>query len=499
MRPILPPRSRPRARHAALGVTALLSAAGLLVAAAGALAASTWPTPTPAYRRAAIRSGSAVPPAAAPSAPDTVRGLVFDSLAMEPLVDAFVLAEPGGASVTTDSLGRFTLVADAIVTRLTVYHDALDDAGIGALTLARPSGAAVWHDAVAATPSLATLWPSVCGDTMPEGDKRGILIGSARLPDDRTRVGGASVRAQWQEILPRTRLSQVEGLDAVTDSTGAYVLCGLPVTSQLAVLGASSALQTGALQLTLEERPLRKLDMVLAPVDGPIDRWPTITGRVLDPDGTPIGGAEVAIEGVDSVLVTDAEGRFAIRQAPPGSRMLAAQARGFPLMLQQVDVLFEDNPDVRVALARGLTIAGLEGVTVTERRVIRREREEFELRRQDGIATFVDTADVREFGSWRSALETVPGLEIRNAPGEEDPARFAVFGRGRNLGITLCTATLLVDGLPATLAEFHAIAPEQFLAAEIYRSEGYAPDRFGQFAEGDCALVIFWTFYGLRP
>jgi hypothetical protein len=465
-------------------VRPLIAAAGLAVAALVLRGATTSVAAVPAPPRAAA---------------DTVRGVVFDSLAMEPLAEAFVLAEPGGTSVTTDSLGRFELVAEAAIARLTVYHDVLDETGIGALTLARPEGAAAWTDVVVATPSLASIWPSVCGEPMPEGETRGVIIGSARLPDDRTRIAGAAVRVQWEAILPRTRLRQTEVRDAVTDESGTYAVCGVPTDGDVAMIGASTELQSGTLQVTLEDRPLRRVDLVLAPADGPIDRWPAVRGRVVAPDGRPIAGADVVIDGVDSVLVTDSDGRFAIPSVPPGSRMLAAQAPGFTAVVQQVDVLYEGTADVRVPLAPGLAIAGLEGLAVTERRVLRRDREEFESRRRDGIATFVDTAAVREAGSWRAALDGVAGLVITTAPGEEDPSRFAVYGRGRNLGVTTCAVTLLVDGLPATLTEFHSVAQDQFAAAEVYRSAAFAPDRFAQFVENDCALVIFWTHYGLRP
>ncbi len=468
------------------------SRAAALIALAALLPGATaaWsPSAHAASRRASI----------APAAPDTVRGVVFDSLANAPLADAFIFAEPGGVSVTADSLGRFTLVGEATITRLTVYHPALDEIGLGALVVARPEGVARWDSAVAATPSLATIWERVCRAEMPAGENRGVLVGSARLPDDRTRVAGAAIRVQWEEILPRTRLRQLEERDAVTDSTGGYAVCGVPAMGDMAMIGLSTELQSGALQVALEQRPLRRVDLVLAPADGPVDRWPTIVGRVIGPDQQPVPNAEVAIDGVDSAVVAGADGRFTIAKVPPGSRMLAAQAAGYVAMAQQVDVLFEGTPEVIVALDRGLAIAGLEGIAVTERRVIRRDREEFEARRAEGIATFVDTTAIREAGSLRAALAAVPGLELRTAPGETDEARFAIYGYGRNLGVTTCRATVLVDGLPATLAELHAISAEQFAAVEVYRSEAYAPARFGEFVQSDCALVIFWTQFGLRP
>jgi hypothetical protein len=433
------------------------------------------------------------------AASDTVRGVVFDSLANVPLAEAFVLAEPGGASVSTDSLGRFTLVADARITRVTVYHEALDEIGFGALVAERPAEATRWSGFTVAIPSMETIWEAVCGEPRPAGEKGGVLIGSTRLPDDRTRIGGAGIRVQWEAVLPRTRLVQLEELDARSDSTGSFALCGVPNVGELALIALSTEYASSALSISLTERPLRRIDVVMAPSDGPIDRWPTITGRVLSPELQPIAGAAVFIDGVDSAAVTDSAGRFTLVQVPPGSRMVSAEAGGFVTGTQQVDVLYADTPEVIVPLQRGLSIAGLEGFAVTERRVIRRDREEFELRRREGLALYVDTVQIREAGSLRAALEAVPGLEITTISGETDPARFAIAARGRSLGVNSCDATILVDGFPASLQELHSVAVDQLAAVEIYRSAAFAPPRFAERAESNCALLLFWTQFGLRP
>lgn len=447
--------------------------------------------------RALEASAAIVPPVR--SAPDTVRGVVFDSLAGAPLAQAFVLAEPAGVSVPTDSLGRFTVVSDAPVQRLTVYHEALDEIGLGAIVLSRPTDGARWTDVTVATPSLATIWRTVCRADVPSDENRGVLVGSVRLADDRTRVSGAGITAQWEAILPRTRLRQAEQRDTRSDSTGSYALCGVPAQGELVMAGSSVEYASGAVQVAMVERPLRRIDLVLAPANSRVDRWPTITGRVIGPDQQPVPNARVAVDGVDSVVIAADDGRFQMAKVPPGSRMIGAQADGFAAVAQQLNVLDANTPEVIITLERALSIAGLEGIAVTERRTIRREREEFEMRRQDGIGFFVDTLMMREAGSLRAALEQVPGLVVQNIPGSDDATRFALYGRGRNLSIGTCSVQLLVDGLPATLDELHAISVTQFAAVEVYRNVSFAPERFGQFAENDCALVAFWTQYGLRP
>lgn len=474
----LSPSARPRLAALLLGVLALAA---------------------PQIGRATV---AATPPRLAVAtrvAPDTVRGVVFDSVANVPLAEAFVLAEPAGISVSTDSLGRFSLVTDARIDRVTVYHEALDEIGFGALVAERPADAARWTDVTVAIPSMETIWDAVCGEPRPTGENGGVLVGSTRLPDDRTRIGGAGIRVQWEAVLPRTRLLQLEERDAVTDSTGSFAICGVPNVGELALIALSTEFASSALRVSLTERPLRRVDVVMAPADGPIDRWPTLTGRVISADLQPIVGAAINIDGVDSAAVSDSAGRFTLAQVPPGSRMLSAEAGGHVSGTQQVDVLYTDTPEVIVPLQRGLSIAGLEGFAVTERRVLRRDREEFELRRREGLAMYVDTVQIREAGSLRAALEVVPGLEITTPSGETDPAKFAVYGRGRSLGVTSCEATILLDGFPATLEELHSVAVDQLAAVEIYRSVAFAPARYAEFAEAECVMLLFWTQFGLRP
>jgi hypothetical protein len=486
----------PRVRRLAALPSALLGAFALLSSAPSSHATPAGAVAPIAAEPAAATFARAMLPVVAP---DTVRGVVFDSVSNVPLPDAFVMAEPAGINVTTDSLGRFMLVADARIDKVTVYHEALDEIGFGALVAERPDKAARWNDITVAIPSMETIWGAVCGEPRPAGDNGGVLVGSTRLPDDRTRIGGAGVRVQWESVLPRTRLLQLEERDAVSDSTGAFALCGVPNVGELALIALSTEYASSALRVSLTDRPLRRVDVVMAPSDGPIDRWPTLTGRVIAVDLQPVVGARVAIDGVDSVAVTDSAGRFTVAQVPPGSRMLNAEAGGYVTAMQQIDVLYADTPELIVPLQRGLSIAGLEGFAVTERRVIRRDREEFEARRREGLATYVDTVQIREAGSLRAALEAVPGLEIETAAGETEPAKFAVFGRGRGLGVTSCRATILLDGLPATLAELHSVAVDQLAAVEIYRSTSFAPVRYAEFAEADCAMLLFWTQFGLRP
>ncbi len=437
--------------------------------------------------------------AVAPQAADTVRGVVYDSLTNTPLAGAFITGEGAGVSTTSDSTGHFVLASDARVSRLTAFHDALDAMGFGALTLARPTGTERWTGADLVTPSIGTVWSRVCGLDLPASDNRGVVIGSARLPDDTTRLAGASIRVQYEEILPRTGLRQLQELEAITDSVGSYVVCGVPIYEEAAMLGTSSTVQSGPVRVALDGRPLRRIDLVLGQVDGPVDRWPTVTGRVENQKGEAVAGARVVLTERDSATTTDSSGTFAFPQVPPGSRMVTVLAPGYGVVIAQIDVLYEGTVSPIISVAPAFSIAGLEGIPVTERSVIRRSRTEFEERRQAGIAQYVDSSAVRVAGSLRAALAEVPGLIVETAPGSQDSAQYEILGRGRSLAVQSCRADVFVDGVPAKITDFYDVATDQIAAVEVYRSNAFAPSQYQKFVSGDCALVILWTRYGLRP
>jgi len=127
-----------------------------------------------------------------PFASDTIRGLVYDSLAQRPLVGASVIAEPGGQSATTDAAGRFVLVTASPATRVSAFHLTLDRTGIGSLSAAVPAGSSV--RVTLATPSSRTAWDRLCPGVVREEARDGVVFGTIRSADGRTRIARARAR-----------------------------------------------------------------------------------------------------------------------------------------------------------------------------------------------------------------------------------------------------------------------------------------------------------------
>ncbi len=469
--------THPRDTRAALAGGMLLGT----VLAAGLSQARPAHSSTPAQEAGAGRS-------------DTIRGVVFDSLLNEPLAGAFVTAAPSGATATTDSLGRFTLLGDGRVESLTAYHPVLDQTGLGALVAVRPANRDRWSEARLATPSLTTLWPKLCNSRRPRGVRSVIVTGTARLSDNRTRVAGAKVLVQWAPNV-RTGPDPYVTVETLTDSLGNYVMCDVEEFADLSLLALSTEAQSGVIHIPSELYPLRRADLVLARTEGS-DRRITLGGRVLDQARAPLANVHVSIDGRDSAVTTDADGRFTLDSVPLGSRMLSVRAIGYTPVAQVVEVLETDNPALTIPVERAVE---LEGVRVTERAIVRRERSEFDLRRSAGIGRFIDSTEIARAPNLRAALSVIRGrgLQVTNTG---NTSEFTIIQRSQSLHRSrVCQATVFWDGVLATMDDVNRIPKEDLVAVEYYTTTALAPARYIVVAKDDCAVVLFWTKHGLRP
>jgi hypothetical protein len=413
---------------------------------------------------------------------DTVTGVVFDSLAGEPLAGAFVIAAPGGVSAVTDATGRFVLYSDTVATQVTAYHPVLDQIGLGALLADRPSDRR--RAITLATPSLRTLWPRLCDGPRPLGGRSGIVTGTARLADGSTRLAGASVIAQWPRPDYATGGPDPRSREVRTDSLGNFLLCGVEEFVDVSFAAVSREYQSGIITVPADARSVRRVDLVL----GAESERGRVRGRVHDRDGAPLAGIQVALDGAAEPAVTGADGRFAFDGVPVGSRMLWVRAIGYQAVGERVEVMTGESPPVHVPLDR---IVQLEGVTVTERVSVRRERTEFELRKRGGFGRIVDSAALAQFPSVRAAIQQTQGVIVQQ-DARRPTTDFTILGRDG------CPAYVYLDGTIANSEEVNRIPQQNIAAIEFYTHVAFAPPRYQPLGD-NCAVVLFWTKVGLRP
>jgi hypothetical protein len=448
---------------------ALLSALALFVPLRAARAQD--PPPPPVLDTVRVRATA-----------DTVRGIVFDSLAGEPLVGAFVVAMPGGAQGVTDSAGRFVLYTDSIATRVTAYHGVLDQLGLGALVAERPGNRG--REVTLGTPSMSTLWPRLCDSPRPLAGRVVVFTGTARLADGSTRVAGASVIAQWPKPDYAIGGDDLRSREVRTDSLGNYLICGVEDFVDVSFAAVSKEYASGIVTVPADVRALRRLDLVLGRAS---DRG-VVQGVVRSREGTPLADIQLALDGAAEPVATGADGRFRFTDVPLGSRMLYVRAVGYQPVGQLVEVMAGETPPLTIPFDK---LVQLEGVKVTARSSVRLDRQEFELRRKAGFARVVDSTMLARFPNVRAAIQQTQGVQVQ-ADARRPTSEFVILGRNG------CPAYLYLDGTITSNDEVNRIPLENLAAVEFYPTLAFAPPRYQPLGD-NCAVVLFWTKYGLRP
>jgi hypothetical protein len=412
---------------------------------------------------------------------DTIHGVVFDSLLFGPLSRATVVAEPGGVSTMTDDLGRFTLVSPQPITQVAVFHDLLDRTGIGSLSekIGPTTNRAMLQ---LSTPSLGTIWPRLCPGTALKASNAGIVFGTARKAGTSARVAGARVRVTWSSTSVRDTAAN-QSLEAKTDSTGTYYVCGVPTVSDVYVIGYSPELSSGALALPADSTPLRRQDLTLAQ-NG---QTGSVRGVVRDARRAPLMNAIIDIDGFDGSAKTDAQGRFHLTGVPAGSRTLLARAVGFSPMMMPIEVTEPAGDPVNVSLERTIF---LPGVKVTERTTLPKNLADFEERRRLGFGIFVDSVTIKQKPGVRSLFEGIQGVRVQGRTVSDlDIFMSATTG--------FCTPTIFVDGFKGDTQLLMAMSKESFAGIEVYTHATLAPPKYTVIGS-TCGVVLVWTKNAFR-
>ena len=467
------------------------------------------------------------------AAPVTVTGTVYDSVAHAPLAGALVqLVDPQHAShaynATTDSLGRFT-IASVTPGQYAVgfYHPTLEALGIQPpltgidVAPGHPTSIAL------ATPGGGRIAEIVCG-ARAQNDSSGTLVGVVRDADSGTPLAGASVVATWPEwtITAKGMQQTQRRIPAQTREDGGYVLCGLP-NDRVIVSADSGAHLSGLITVDIPMRSIARRDFVVAgptaAIPTPVDSTPGVpratvlrgtarlAGVVRKPDGHPMSGARVTVNGTGLSATTDANGEFRIAGLPAGTFTAEARAIGLSPVSVPVDLASARTDSVTITLAERAATT-LSAVTVYGKRPSTlQEMEDFALRKRQGFGHYLVAADMQNRITVTDALRSVPGIQVvQTATGA------AIYGsRGcssaTGCGEAGCRPAIFLDGYrlpnePTTMSPGGGrtaggppdidqyIAPEQVMGIEVYGSEVGVPAQYHDFgSSGGCGVVLIWS------
>ncbi len=89
----------------------------------------------------------------------------------------------------------------------------------------------------------------------------------------------------------------------------------------------------------------------------------TVTGSVLDAEGSPLAGAEVLLRGAGTSVITDEQGQFTLDGVSPGSHIVEARLSGFTVAEEPVEVVEGQVAEVTLQLFPVDALGDIEVVT----------------------------------------------------------------------------------------------------------------------------------------
>ncbi len=464
------------------------------------------------------------------SARHTLRGIVFDSVAMRPLPGALVqlasLPVSGAPrSVVADSVGAFAFDSISLGSYLVGFtHAGIDSLGIEPhpirVDLRQPDDVNIQLS----TPSVATLVRASCKKDIRK-DATGILHGYARSARDMMPVPHAIIDLEWSQVnLGRLKLG-VRGVSAQANAAGSFLICGIPLGAEILARVFSGPDSTGLLQFTADTTGLERRDFLIGfsepvhlttetqldstdarpPVvehsEAPVFRRATrdVRGVVRNVKGLGVYNARVGIVNGDSAL-TDSDGSFILRNVPVGSQSLDVRALGFLPATALVDVTAESDAGVsfqmvetpvelRSGVAR-LETSRISGKSLTAS--LAHIRKGFESRSKTGAGVYLDHADiVRMNPALPSELfRTMNGLTV--SPGSGGNNVFMSAAGNVRTRSPVCQPLIFLDGARTEGAQIDALViPTDLRAIEVYPRGELAPAQYRTL--NGCGALVIWT------
>ncbi len=207
-----------------------------------------------------------------------------------------------------------------------------------------------------------------------------------------------------------------------------------------------------------------------------------IVGRVVDGQtAQPIASAQVSLSDQSAGYVSGIDGRFVLREVPPGDHSLVVQMIGYaPKTVTGVAVQPDEVVTLDVSLSLQAAALELEGITVssaieagtTVALLAERASESFVV---DAIGA--DQIARSPDGDAAAALKRVPGLSVVDG-------KFAyVRGLGERYSATTLNGAPLASPMPDRKAAPLDIVPSGLLES-IVTAKSYSPDQPGDYAGG---------------
>jgi len=139
-----------------------------------------------------------------------------------------------------------------------------------------------------------------------------------------------------------------------------------------------------------------------------------VTGNVVDPNGSPVPGAQVTIQETGQRVITDRQGRFFIPSLPEGEITLNVFYRGLATASERVSVAPGSGTNVTITLAPGSEIVVLGAITDPTARALNRQKN------ADATMNIISADSIGRLPDINiaEALQRIPGFGVERDQGE---------------------------------------------------------------------------------
>ncbi len=295
--------------------------------------------------------------AAAQDGTASLKGIVFDSTAMEPLGGARVAVLGTSAITDADPSGHFELsgIPDGSFW-VSFFHPRLQSLGVSAPSRQVSFEAGTTTTIELAVPSERTLLMGWC---MAEQDGPGYASLAGTVTDSLTGVPLA--RALVTAAVAERRPGDLPTVEVRADESGYYRFCNIPADRDVRVQAHFGQSSGRTKLITIPEGDAQVQDLILM-----MSSEGVLVGRVLDyVTGGPLEGAVITVLGTNSREITDAEGMFALSDLPPGRHLVVTDYLGYQQRTDSVTVFSQETVNIEVRMAT--EALEVEGLVVTAR------------------------------------------------------------------------------------------------------------------------------------
>lgn len=211
--------------------------------------------------------------------------------------------------------------------------------------------------------------------------------------------------------------------------------------------------------------------------------------------GAPIPGAQVMVNGVGSVAVSDSMGRAHGLVVRTGVRLVQVRRVGY--LPESFTVEFRPGEAVAAEVEMQRAPLELEGLTVTGLMPSRALRDVgFYGRRKTGFGRFVDAEEIyrRKDSHLSSLMRSIPGVNVVYCPRPKCADEgYVLLATATNVSINVeCRMRIYLDGMPVANEDIDRMSVRALEGVEAYPRNAGVPPQYGGTGSA-CGVILLWS------